>query len=74
MTICTQIVCGAAVPSALPNTIIFTTVNIIKILPYFTIGFNIYSKNGLRGSLKNGMAYVLYQMKVYVHFLWLANL
>mgnify|MGYP001046750419 FL=1 len=64
-----EIVCVAAVPSALPNTIMFTTVNTIKILPYCTIGFNKYSKGGLRCSLKVVMSNVIYQMKVYVHFL-----
>ena len=74
MTISAEIVCVAGVPPALLNTIMFITVNIIKILPYFTIGFNAYSKSGLRCNLKMVMAYALYQMKVYVYFLWLANL
>jgi len=51
MTISAEIVCVAGVPPALPNTIMFITVNIIKILPYYTIGFNTYSKSGLRCNL-----------------------
>ncbi|MCX4257570.1 MAG: hypothetical protein OSJ54_11700, partial [Oscillospiraceae bacterium] len=74
MTISAEIVCVAGVPPALPYMSLFTIVNIVKILPYYTIGFKKYSKSGLRCSLKIVKAYALYRMKVYVHFLWLANL